>query len=195
MAIVGAAVVAASVVGAVLLPGNPPAESTETAPVAVDGAPLPAFPEPGTDDPAVEQPAPTATGSTFSGGDATLLEDGHATIMTFLAHWCPHCQREVPVLVDHLGGNLPDRVRLVGVPTATDRTRGNYPPSVWLEAEKWPFDVLVDSADGEVAAAYGVRSFPAFVVVGADGRVVARTSGELSTQQLDALVELAAGSL
>ena len=37
-----------------------------------------------------------------------------------------------------------------------------------------------------VGTAYGVESYPYFVLVGADGRVIERTSGELTTKQWEA---------
>ncbi len=112
--------------------------------------------------------------------------------MVFLAHWCPHCQVEAPRITEHLGGNLPDGVDLIGVATATDPTQGNYPPSDWLlNAVDWPFDVVVDSPTNQLAQAYGVQAYPAFVVVGGDGNVVARGSGELTTDSLDQLVQAA----
>lgn len=170
-----------------------PAEATETAPVEITGGALSAFPEGvGFDESANGQPAPSASGSSFDDSSVDLLADEGSTIVVFLAHWCPHCRAEVPVIVDELGEALPDDVRLVGVATSTDPSQANYPPSVWLEAEDWPFDVLVDSEDSEISAAYGVRSFPAFAVVGADGNVVMRASGELNPEQLDALVQAAA---
>lgn len=190
-ALVGLAVVAGAFLVAIVLTGEGPAEMTETAPVAVSGEPLTAIPSEGGQDASVGQPAPTATGSDFEGGSVDLLAEDGGTVVVFLAHWCPHCQREVPVVVDHLGDALPDDVRLVGVPTSTDASQGNYPPSAWLEAEDWPFDVLVDSSANELAQAYGVRSFPAFVAVDADGTVQLRGSGELSTEGLDAVVEAA----
>src|SRR5262245_40546743 len=67
--------------------------------VTVDGTPLPAYPGSGTDR-AVGLAAPVLTSVDFEGADA---EVGGATGapygVVFLAHWCPHCQAEVPVIV------------------------------------------------------------------------------------------------
>lgn len=193
-ALIGLAVLAGAFLIAFIVTGEGAPELTEAAPVEIVGDPLAPIPDPGADDPAVGQPAPEATGQNFQGEAVDLLADDGGTIVVFLAHWCPHCQREVPVLVDEWTDTLPPDVRVVAVPTSTDRTQGNYPPSAWLEAEDWPFDVLVDSSDDEIARAYGVQSFPAFVVVGPDGNVQVRASGELSPAGLDELVQAATGS-
>ncbi len=169
-----------------------PAEATEIAPVTITGDALLAFPAPGEADAGVGSTAPQVSGVDFDGNAVDLLSEDSSTIVVFLAHWCPHCRREVPVLVDELGGSLPDGVRLIGVATATRDTEANYPPSAWLDSEDWPFDVLVDSKDFEAAAAYGVNSFPAFAVVGPDGALLARGSGELSAEALQELVTIAA---
>lgn len=189
--LIGLALILGALFVAIVMTGDGPPEMTETAPVDVAGQPLTPIPADGADDASIGQPAPTGSGQDFAGDPATLLNDDGGTIVVFLAHWCPHCQAEVPRIVDHLGGTLPEDVKLVGVATATDPSQGNYPPSAWLEAEDWPFDVLVDSPSGQLSQAYGVQSFPAFVAVGEDGTVQARGSGELSTDELDALVEAA----
>lgn len=190
--LIGLAVIAGAFLVAFVLTGDEPEEATETAAVGIDGDSLPPIPEErGAQDPAAGQPAPQAASQDFSGQPVELLADDGGTIVVFLAHWCPVCQREVPVIVDHLGGQLPDDVEIVAVPTSTDRTRGNYPPSAWLEAEDWPFRVLVDSQDDELAQAYGVQAFPSFAAVGPDGNVQARVSGELPPDALDQLVRAA----
>ncbi len=190
-ALVGLALVAGAFAIAFVLIGDDGApELTETAPVEVTGDALPPIPENPADDPARGQAAPQATGVSFQDEPVDLLAGDGGTIVVFLAHWCNVCQAEVPVIVDHLGGGeLPDDVRLIGVPTSTDRTQGNFPPSDWLDREDWAFDVLVDSPDDELARAYGVTAFPSFVAVDAEGNVQARGVGALEPSALDALVE------
>ena len=50
---------------------------------------------------------------------------------------------------------------------------------------------MADSAAADAERAYGVAGFPTFVIVGADGKVKARSSGELPLADLDALVKQA----
>ena len=90
-------------------------------------------------------------------------------------------------------GPMPAGADLLTVATSTIPDRPNYPPSAWLDREEWPGPVLADSADGTAARAFGLTGFPYFVAANAAGEVVARTSGEISTQQFDQLVALALG--
>ena len=48
---------------------------------------------------------------------------------------------------------------------------------------------MADSANSDAALAYGVGGFPSFVIVGADGTVEVRSSGEPPVADLDALVK------
>ena len=191
------AVIAIVVIGivAVLLSrgGDDDAEDAagETAAVEVTGDALP----PLTDGPdgAVGQAAPALAGQTLDGEPVTLPAD-RPTIVIFLAHWCSHCQAEVPVITDWIEANgMPEGVELVAVSTALDEARGNFPPSSWLQRERWPITTMADSEDGDAATAYGLRSFPYFVAVDGNGDVVARASGELTTDQLGQLVAIARG--
>lgn len=163
----------------------------ETAPVAVDASSAPALeplPESG-DDPAVGETIPTVTGKTLAGRPLTIGPGGKAKVVVFAAHWCPHCQKELPLLVEHLSASpLPDDVELVTVSTGVDEKAPNYPPSAWLDEIGWKAPTLADSSDSVAATAFGLTSFPYFVAVDSDGKVVARTVGEISTDTFDELV-------
>jgi thiol-disulfide isomerase/thioredoxin len=162
-------------------------EPVESAAVEVDGDALAPFAKAG-EDIARGVAAPTLTGETFGGASITIPGDGPA-IVVFLAHWCPHCQREVPVIVDWLAENgSPDGVAMYGVATEIDPSQPNYPPSAWLAREHWDVPTLVDDRESSAAVAYGLSAFPYFVVLDADGDVVTRTSGELTIEQLEQLV-------
>jgi thiol-disulfide isomerase/thioredoxin len=116
-------------------------------------------------------------------GEQVLLADGQATMIVFLAHWCSHCNAEVPVVVDWLGAEaLPDGVEVVAVATAIDPTLPNYPPDTWLRERDWVSPTLVD-ADGSIAAAYGVTGYPQWVFVDADG-IVRGSAGRQTAEQL-----------
>ncbi len=143
-------------------------------------------------DPAVGLVPPELTGQDFAGAPVSITDDGEPKVVMFLAHWCPHCQREVPKVQSWLDTNgMPPGVSLYAVPTATVEGRDNYPPSQWLLGKNWTVPVLVDDAAGTAATAWGLRSYPYFVAVGPDGTVVKRASGELSEAQFYALVDAA----
>ena len=74
-----------------------------------------------------------------------IAADGRPKILLFLAHWCPHCQREVPIVQGWLdAGGLPQNVDLISIATSIDPARPNYPPEAWLTREGWEPTVLVD---------------------------------------------------
>lgn len=164
---------------------NPPAVSTASS-VIVSGTGLPAFVAT-IDDPAIGRPIPDVSGASFDGHPVAIKADGRPKLFLFLAHWCPHCQAEVPVVQAWLdAGRLPRSVDLISVATSTDPNRPNYPPDAWLRREHWQPPVLVDG-DNAVAKRFGLTSFPYWVAVDSDGKVVARVVGELTPAQLDAL--------
>ena len=167
-------------------------DSSETRAVDVRGDALALLEDPA-DDPAVGQPAPVVSGETFAGDALSIPGDGPAVVV-FLAHWCPHCQREVPFLVKHFEENgMPEGVDVLAVTTSVDESAPNYPPSEWLEREQWDIPTLYDDEDDSAARAFGLSGFPFFVAIDADGNVVARTSGELEAPQVEALLDAARG--
>jgi thiol-disulfide isomerase/thioredoxin len=163
--------------------------------VSVTGEQLATAPESG-DDPAVGKAAPTLTGYDLAGRPVTIDpgSDGKATMVVFLAHWCPHCNAEVPVLNEWKEkGLMPSNLRVVGVTTASRPDQANWPPSKWLVAKKWSFDQFADSEKQEASAAYGVGGFPFLVFIDAAGNVTSRTSGEVPVEDITKAANAAAG--
>jgi thiol-disulfide isomerase/thioredoxin len=150
----------------------------------VTGDRLPEFGETPTDA-AIGQKAPTIRGTSVTGEPITIEPgDGTPKAIAILAHWCPHCQREVPTVVDWTeAGNLPEGVEIVGVASGIDRGQPNFPPHTWLEREDWGFPTVVDGDDA-ARDALGVRGFPGWVLVDGEGNVVMRWSGETTPEQL-----------
>jgi thiol-disulfide isomerase/thioredoxin len=164
----------------------------ETRPVTVTGTPLAKIPDSGAD-PAVGTTIPEVKGQAFDGSPVDIRNDGRPKLVLFVAHWCPHCQREVPLLTSYLKSHpLPKGVDLYTVATATNAQRPNYPPSAWLDKVGWKAPTMADSDAGQAADAFGLSAFPYFVAVDGSGKVVARTTGEITT---DEFATLAAKSL
>jgi cytochrome c biogenesis protein CcmG/thiol:disulfide interchange protein DsbE len=189
---VGAVVVLALVVAVVASGGDDGQEEADgveqVRAVEVAGDTLPAF-DGAAEDAAIGASAPELRGESFDGAAVEVAPDGRGKVLVFLAHWCPHCQAEVPRIVDHLATTeLPDGVDLVAVSTGVDENRPNYPASAWLERERWRWPVLVDDAEGSAAQGFGLTGFPYLVALDAEGRVVARASGEFSMEVFDAAV-------
>jgi thiol-disulfide isomerase/thioredoxin len=129
--------------------------------------------------------APTVVGKDFDGATVTIENNGKAKAIVFLAHWCPHCQNEVPAIQSWLesGGGIAG-TELLSISTAMDPTRDNYPASAWLNREGWTVPVIVDDAAGSIHSAYGAGPFPYWVFVNGDGTVAFRAAGELGVEQL-----------
>jgi len=164
--------------------------------VTVSGTPLVQLPSEGAGnpsaDPAVGTQAPSVSGATFDGSPVSISADGRPKVIMFLAHWCPHCQAEVPRVQAWLDANgMPDDVGLVAVATGTSADRPNYPPGRWLRKEDWTVPTIVDDEAGVAGQAYGLSGFPFFVVVDANGKVVVRASGEQSEQAWTQLLDAA----
>jgi thiol-disulfide isomerase/thioredoxin len=178
----------AAVVGAIALVamvasvsgGEAPA-GDQTAPVTVAEGPLPAF-EASAPDPAVGMSAPTLEGTSFDGTPVTIDpgSTGSPTAIWFVAHWCSHCQAEVPRIVSLAErGLIPEGVDVYAVSTSVNADAPNYPPSAWLDDVDWPFAAMADDEASSAGEAYGLGSFPYLVVTDADGNVLGRHQGEL----------------
>ena len=196
-----AVLVVAAVIIAVASSGSsgdrpkPSAKAVEVAPVQVTGTALPEFPSSGTDK-AIGMTVPTLSGqSLFDGSDMTIAPTGKPMAVVYLAHWCPHCQAEVPRIVALAKAGKLQGIDVYAVAAAGHEELPNYPPSSWLEGEDWPFPTMVDSAQSTAAAAYGLTGYPYFLLVDAQGKVVDRAEGELDDADIVAAVKsLVAGN-
>jgi thiol-disulfide isomerase/thioredoxin len=150
----------------------------------ITGAALPDFQNPN-GDAAVGLAAPEVDGTDFMGKAVAIKADGRPKVVLFIAHWCPHCQAEVPLIQTWVSaGGVPQGVDLVSIATGIDPTRPNYPPEAWLAREGWTTPVIVDPTNS-VAAAYGLPAYPFWVFIGPDGKIVARAVGEISIPDLE----------
>lgn len=191
--------VAVLLLAAMFLPGGSTADAGEqTGDPVITGESLPAFPNPPPFspevDPAFGMVAPEVVGQDFEDNTVAIEHDGTPKAVVFLAHWCPHCQAEVPRVTQWLEetGGI-EGVDVISVSSAVDDRSTNYPPSAWLEEENWPMPVIRDDANSSVIRSYGNGGFPYWVFLDGEGRVVARTAGELQISQLEALLGALAG--
>jgi thiol-disulfide isomerase/thioredoxin len=193
-----AVLLAIAVAVAVASGGGSEAKAGEVSPkITVKGDPLPPFEVSGfgdRSDPAIGMTPPEITGQTFAGKTITFGGTAKPRMVLFVAHWCPHCQREVPLLVELARGGGFDGVDVQTIATGTTPDNPNYPPSKWLKREQWPFPVLADDARYRAADTYGLQSYPYFVFVDAENKVALRATGELDPADLrKVLSALAAG--
>lgn len=172
-----------------------PGTTSEFSAVTVTGDTLPPL-DSDTTDAAIGMTAPVLTGKGFSGNIVTTTP-GTPTLIVLLAHWCPFCQQEVPKLVKwEKSDDVPPGVDVIGIVTATDPARPNYPPSAWLARENFPalWPVLVDDQERTAGQAFGVSGYPFFVLLDANGKVVQRMSGAVPMDVLATLLQTVATS-
>jgi len=133
--------------------------------------------------------APEVVGQNFDNEEVRMVNDGRAKAIVFLAHWCPHCQAEVPEVQAWInsGGGV-DGVDIYTIATDMDSTRANFPPSEWLDGEGWTAPVIRDDNENSVLAAYGRGGFPFWAFVNADGTVAARVAGRMPIEQLEQIM-------
>jgi len=182
----------------VLAPGETPRETfgedvESNQPVVVTGDPLPGLDAVVDVDPALGAAMPVVEGAGFDGRPITVggPTDG-PTMYVFLAHWCPHCNDEIPELIDLKNRDgIPEGVNIVAISTAVDETAPNYPPSDWLVNKNWPsqWPVMADSADSTGFVVNGGGGFPYLLIADADGNVLNRASGTKSAEELATWLE------
>lgn len=172
-----------------------------TSPVTVEGTALAEMPDvvvTGEDDPAAGSVAPTLQGTDFAGNPVTIGADGRAKVVYFVAHWCPHCQAEVPLIQQLIdAGQKPDNVDIYAVSTAVRPEGGNYPPATWLDRVGFSPVTMRDDDGSSAVLAYGAGGFPYAVYLDSQNRVIARSAGELGVEgiaQMWAVTSAAAGA-
>jgi peroxiredoxin len=114
---------------------------------------------------------------------------GSPTVLAIWAAWCPHCQKELPILdaaVDQHPG-----VRFATIVTSLGANPGPSPQQ-YMADRGLSFPVAVDDARGTLARGLGIRGFPSVYFVDASGVVRRATEGEVDGAVLqDSIAEIA----
>jgi thiol-disulfide isomerase/thioredoxin len=182
-------------------PNLPDEVVDQIGPVEVVGNSLPALPREGAvGDEAIGLPAPVIVGVDYDGSTVRVdaASDG-PTMVVFLAHWCPHCNAEIPRINElRDDGRFPDGLNIVAVSTALNPGQPNYPPDEWLVEKEWTYPAIADGFDMEdgvfiAAEAFGVSGFPFVALIDADGTVVERWSGEREPDEIIGMIESSLG--
>lgn len=161
----------------------------EVQPVSITGDPLAPFAETA-GDAAIGMQAPTLVGFSFDGQPVRIEPTGSPTMVVFLAHWCPHCNNEIPVLNEwREAGLVPDGLEVVGVSTSVVPSRDFYPPSKWLDDKGWEWATMADSELSDAATAFGLTALPGIMILDGEGKVLGRASGEMGLVALQAFVD------
>jgi thiol-disulfide isomerase/thioredoxin len=164
----------------------------EVWPVTITGTPLPGLTADSAD-PAIGTVAPTLSGFTFDGSPVVVDPAEGPVMLVFLAHWCPHCNREAPQIMEWKAeGGVPAGLQIIGVTTAVAPNRDYYPPSSWMADDmQWTYPVLADSEGSEAFIAMGGSGFPYVVLLDAEGKVLDRWSGEIGKAGIQSRVAAA----
>lgn len=125
----------------------------------------------------------TATLAKLDGGLISLIDfRGTPLVVNFMASWCGACQAELPA-IQKLSSQLGAKVQFLGV--ALQDAPGDVHALVTRTGVTYP--VALDP-DGTLFQSFGAASMPTTVLIGADGRVALVHQGELTAQQLGALI-------
>lgn len=103
-------------------------------------------------------------------------------LMDFWASWCGPCRESVPKL-KQLQETLGNRVEVISVNEDEDEEAGKS----FVAENQMNWEQRFDS-DGELRRQYGVKAFPTFVLMDAEGNEVQRFVGEDPTESLSAMI-------
>lgn len=129
-------------------------------------------------------PAPPATFTTLTGEKIRLADQrGKVVLVNFWATSCSICAHEMPALVQAYNGYRDKGFVVVAVAMPYDPP--NYVLS-YAQDRKLPFPVALDTM-GEAMNAFGeVRGTPTSFLIGKDGMIVEKRTGELDFSRLNA---------
>lgn len=121
----------------------------------------------------------------YPDADFVTLEDlaGKPTLLSFWTTWCPYCRAQTPVLVE-AHEKYADRVQFAGI----NVKESQQPVANYIQNHDMRYPIGLD-ADGRIAGQYGVSGFPTTYFLDAEGRVVARHVGQLSTGKLESCLQ------
>ena len=120
-------------------------------------------------------------------GPAVNLKDlrGTPTVLNVWAAWCTNCDREMPILAEAMERAGP-RLRFLGVHYKATRAQGRSSEDDFGV----PFPSVHDADGDRTALALKATAPPQTFFVAADGKVVGRKVGEITSRaMLDELVE------
>jgi cytochrome c biogenesis protein CcmG/thiol:disulfide interchange protein DsbE len=129
------------------------------------------------------QALPAVDYETFEGQTVALATEGRPLVINFWASWCVPCVAEMPALQQTYLANSP-AVDFVGLQVSEAADFGRD----MVERTGVTYPVGRDPR-GDVIEALGGRGLPRTVLVAADGTVAAVHNGEISQEELQALID------
>ena len=139
------------------------------------------------DSPLIGKPAPAFALKAVGRSETIDLNQlrGKPVVINFWATWCMPCYEEHPTLVQN-ARVLGDQVQFVGV--VFNDTEDKI--QAFLNERGSAYPTLLDQ-QGKIAIAYGVGGVPETFFVNRQGTIVAKYSGPISTQELQANIQKA----
>jgi len=136
----------------------------------------------------VGQPAPDFSVATTNGPFDSTKAAGKPILLEAFATWCPHCQREVPIL-NALNAKYKNKANVVGVsasPYSMDSATPESQADVVAFMQKFgaTYPIAFDP-NLDVSHKYLQGGFPTVVLIGPNGRIQAIGSGELPQVELE----------
>jgi cytochrome c biogenesis protein CcmG/thiol:disulfide interchange protein DsbE len=133
----------------------------------------------------VGKPMPDAVLPPLAGGAPVRLRDqvAPASLVNFFASWCAPCIEEAPTLM----ALKTEGVRIIGVawkddPAATRAMLGRTGD---------PYQAVLVDRSGRAGLDFGVSGAPETFLIGADGKIIAKTAGPLTADSAERLLEQA----
>lgn len=117
--------------------------------------------------------APAFEISTLQGQSVSLQQlAGRVVVMDFWATWCPPCRASVPELKDLTKKYPTEKLMLISV--SADKDDGAWREFVAKKNMDW---TQYRDADHKILDAFGIHSFPTYLVIDGDGIIKERITG------------------
>ena len=134
--------------------------------------------------------APKFTADTVDGGSVSVGGgDADATMVVFFATWCPHCQKEAPIIseLENEYDNL--KIVMIGIDTA----QGDNPEKVSKFVQQ--YDIQSPAVyQPSLGTQYQVSGYPTVYVLDGSGKIVGANTGEAPKEAYEEWIQKALGS-
>jgi peroxiredoxin len=132
--------------------------------------------------------APDFNTTTVDGSSVSLGDTGgkDATMLVFFATWCPHCNKEAPIISELADNHQDLQVIMVGIDGQDN------PEKVQAFVEKYGIEGPA-VYDPSLDSPYKVSGYPTVYVLDKDQKIVAANAGETPPDVLEGWVEDAEG--
>jgi thiol-disulfide isomerase/thioredoxin len=130
----------------------------------------------------VGEKAPGFTTETVGGSSVSVEGDARATMLVFFATWCPHCQKEAPVMSELESQYDGLRMVMVGIDGEDD------PEKVQRFVEEYDIESPAVYEPG-LGSEFGISGYPTTYVLDGDNRVVGAHSGEAPREVYEGWIE------